>query len=97
MKIITPQSTVIEETALSIAAAWYEVGRGQGLTSKWPNAKAYAKANLERFIPNAVSILLDMLKPDSNCPPGIAPSTPIPYSPRESRACIPQCPRSPPL
>lgn len=67
LQIVTPNSTILERTALSIAAEWYEIGRGQGLTSKWPNARAYAKANLERFLPNAVSILLDMLKPDSNC------------------------------
>lgn len=66
-KIVTPKSILIEETALSLATTWYEIGRGQGLTSKHKDAKAYAKANLEKFIPNSVAILIDMLKPTSNC------------------------------
>lgn len=68
-KIVTPQSTLIETVAAQLAATWYEIGRGQGLTSKYKNARAYAKANLEKFIPKAVEILLEMLKPTSNCTP----------------------------
>lgn len=56
-----PKSTLIETVALNLAATFYEVGRGQGLTSKHKSAKAYAKANLEKFIPKAVEYLLDML------------------------------------
>lgn len=67
MKLITPRSVLIEKVAMELAMTWYEIGRNQGLTSKWPTAKAYGKANLVRFIPNATSILIDMLKPDSNC------------------------------
>jgi hypothetical protein len=52
---------IIEKTALELAATWYEIGRGQGMTSKWPNARAYARANLEQFIPKALEILTDML------------------------------------
>lgn len=61
LKIIEPHSILIEETALKFAAAYYEVGRSQGLTSKFKNARAFAKANVERFIPMAVQTLMDML------------------------------------
>lgn len=64
--IVTPRSALIEKTALELAATWYEIGRSQGLTSKHKNARAYARANLERFIPNATNVLLEMLKPTSN-------------------------------
>jgi hypothetical protein len=69
LKIITPQSTLIETVAAQLACTFYEVGRGQGLTSKYKTAKAFARANLNKFIPKAVEILLQMLKPDSNCTP----------------------------
>lgn len=65
-KIITPRNTLIEKTAGELAAAWYEIGRSQGLTSKHKNARKYAKANLEKFIPKAVELLLQMLEPHSN-------------------------------
>lgn len=65
-KVLTPTSTLIEVVAGQLAATWYEIGRGQGLTSKYPNARAYASANLERFIPAAVDCCLEMLKPTSN-------------------------------
>ena len=68
-KIIQPKHVLIEQVALSLAATWYDVGRSQGLTSKYKTQKAFAKANLERFIPNAVSILLEMLKSTSNATP----------------------------
>ena len=61
LKIIEPHSILIEETALKFAATYYEVGRSQGLTSKFKNARAFAKANVERFIPMAVQTLMDML------------------------------------
>ena len=52
---------LIFRTALELAAVWYEIGRGQGLKSKWPNARAYAKANIERFVPKAIEHLLQIL------------------------------------
>lgn len=65
-KIVTPRSVLIEKVALELAAVFYEIGRGQGLTSKWPNARQYAKANFEKFIPKATDLLLDMLSATSN-------------------------------
>lgn len=60
-KIVAPHSVIIEKTALEFAATFYEVGRGQGLKSKYKDARSYAKANLEKFIPKAVDTLIDML------------------------------------
>lgn len=60
-KIITPESEIIEQTALTLAASFYEIGRSQGLTSKHKNARKYAKANFEQFIPRAIEHLLEML------------------------------------
>ncbi len=62
MDIITiPKHKVIEETALALATTWYEIGRSQGMTSKWKNARTYARANVEKFIPRAVQHLIDIL------------------------------------
>ncbi|MDE2031407.1 MAG: hypothetical protein KGI58_04080 [Patescibacteria group bacterium] len=64
-KIITPQSTLIEKTALDLACVFYEAGRSSGLTSKYKNPKAYAKKHLTNFIPLAVNYLMDILAKDS--------------------------------
>lgn len=60
-KVIKPESEIIEQTALQLAATFYEIGRGQGLTSKYKNARLYAKANFEKFIPKALDVLHEML------------------------------------
>lgn len=60
-KLIKPESTLIEKTALELAATFYEIGRGQGLKSKYKNPRDYAKAYLTKFIPKAVDLLLDIL------------------------------------
>lgn len=60
-KFITPQSTLIEKTALEFAAMFYEAGRSSGLKSKYKDAKAYAKAYFLKFIPKAVDLLMDIL------------------------------------
>ena len=54
--LITPQSLLIEKTALELAAVFYEAGRSSGLTSVCKNAKQYAKRNVEKFIPKAVEL-----------------------------------------
>src|SRR6266567_3226128 len=63
--LITPQSLLIEKTALELAACYYEAGRSSGLTSKHKNARAFAKANVEKFIPKSVELLMDILSKDS--------------------------------
>lgn len=60
-KIVAPHSILIEQVAAAMASAWYEIGRGQGLTSKCKNAREYARKNLEKFVPRAVDHLLDIL------------------------------------
>lgn len=65
MPKLNPKSVIIEKTALEFAAQMYEIGRAQGMTSKHKNARAYARANLEKFIPKAVEILIDMLGKDN--------------------------------
>lgn len=61
-KLIQPHSLVIEKTALDLAAVFYEAGRSSGLTSKHKNARKFARANVEKFIPKAVELLMDMLQ-----------------------------------
>lgn len=60
-KLIKPESTLIEKTALELACCFYEIGRSQGLTSKYKNPKAYAKRHIKEFIPKAVELLMDIL------------------------------------
>lgn len=66
-KITTPQSVLVEKTALELAACFYEVGRSQGLHSKYKTARHYAAANIQKFIPHAVDALMKMLI-DNNTP-----------------------------
>jgi hypothetical protein len=65
MTVTTPQSILIEETALQLAAAYYEQGRSLGLASKFKTPQAYAKKYVTNYIPLAVSFLMDMLGKDS--------------------------------
>jgi hypothetical protein len=66
MKIAQPKHNLIEYVAGQLAGTWYEIGRSQGLTSKYKDAKSFARANIERFIPNAVQTLLQQLhNPDT--------------------------------
>jgi len=60
-QLITPQSLLIEKTALELAAVYYSAGRSSGLTSKHKNEREYARANVEKFIPKAVELLMDIL------------------------------------
>lgn len=56
-----PKHFLLFETAGSLAATWYEIGRSQGLKSRWPTARLYAKNNLEKFVPKAIEYFLTML------------------------------------
>ena len=66
VKITTPQYNLIEKTAYELACTWYEIGRFQGMTSKWRTPRLYARANLEKFIPKAIEHLLDMMANPNN-------------------------------
>jgi hypothetical protein len=64
-KIVEPKINLIEQTAADLCAQFYEVGRSQGLTSKHKTHKDYVAHNIEKFIPIALSYLMDMLnRPD---------------------------------
>ena len=60
-KLIKPESVLIEKTALELATAFYEIGRSQGLTSKYKTHQAYARRHLNEFIPKAVELLMEIL------------------------------------
>lgn len=59
--ISAPKSNLIEHVAGQLAATWYEIGRSQGMTSKWKTPRAYARANIEKFLPKAIEHLIDIL------------------------------------
>lgn len=66
-KIVKPMDPLIFKVAGEFAATMYEAGRSSGMTSIHKNARSYAKANLEKFVPLAIKHLIEMLKPTSNC------------------------------
>lgn len=61
VKIVKPESELIEHTAMKLATAFYEAGRSQGLTSKYKDAKGYALRHVKEFTPLAINYLMDML------------------------------------
>src|SRR5882672_11990837 len=67
-KVVTPRSVLIEQTALKLAATWWEIGMGQGLKSKHKTARHYAANNFIKFIPRAVSHLIDILNQPNASP-----------------------------
>jgi len=52
---------IIEKVAGEMAAIFYEAGRSSGMNSKYKIARAYARANLEKFIPTAINHLLTVM------------------------------------
>lgn len=60
-KVFKPSNILFERIAGEMAAVFYEVGRSQGMTSKYKNARLYAKHNLEKFLPKAIELCIDML------------------------------------
>lgn len=61
VKIVKPESELIEHTAMKLAAAFYEIGRSQGLKSKYKDAKGYALRHVKEFTPLAINYLMDIL------------------------------------
>ncbi len=54
--------TIIEETAIELAAAFYENCRMMGMDCKpYRNQRHYVRNNFEKFIPKAVDLLTSML------------------------------------
>lgn len=58
------KNVLIEKTAAELAATFYEACRSSGMTSKHKNARSYAKANIEKFIPKAIELLMSMMTMD---------------------------------
>ena len=67
-KIVKPLNPLIFKVAGEFAAVYYETGRSQGLTSKWKTPRAFARDNLEKFVPAVIEHFLTMLGPTSNLP-----------------------------
>lgn len=65
-KLPVPINPLIFETAAKFAAEFYEVGRMQGMTSKYKNHREYTRAYVEKFIPLAIKTLIEMLKPGNS-------------------------------
>ena len=61
MKIVTPSSMLIEKTAGELAGCFYDTARSKGMKSKHKTARAFARANLQTFIPKAVELLIDIM------------------------------------
>lgn len=66
-KIVKPINPLIYKVAGEFAAVMYDTGRAQGMVSKHKNARSYARAYIEKYIPIAVKHLIELLKPTSNC------------------------------
>jgi hypothetical protein len=68
-----PIDPLIFQTAADMAAVWFETALSSGLPrGKYVGRgdkpiKMFVADHLEKFIPIAISILIDMLKPTSNC------------------------------
>ena len=65
-KVLKPNSILIEKIAGSLAAVWFEAaaatpGMNMERHKYKNNPRIFARKNLEKFIPQAISILLDML------------------------------------
>lgn len=63
--VIKPESVLIEQTAADLCAEFYEAGLASGLKSKHKTHKAFVHHNIEKFIPKAVELLVEMLGKDS--------------------------------
>lgn len=66
-KIVTPANPLIYKVAAEMAGVFFDAGRSSGLQSKHKTPEAFARANIEKFLPKAVQTLIEMLKPTSNC------------------------------
>lgn len=68
-----PMNPLIFKTAASFAITWFEAARSSGLPAgKYvgrgdKGAKLFVQDHLEKFLPLAISTLIEMLKPTSNC------------------------------
>lgn len=72
-KLYKPVNPLIFQTAADMAAVWFEAALSSGLKrGKYVGRgdkpiRMYVYDHLEKFIPLAISTLIEMLKPTSNC------------------------------
>jgi hypothetical protein len=59
-RLVDVGSTLIEKTALEMAAVFYDAARESGLKSN-KTQRRWARDNFQKFIPNAVETLTSML------------------------------------
>lgn len=60
-ELVTPSTGMIEKIAIEFAGVYYDTARSQGLHSKHKNARSYARAYFEKFIPNAIKHCMEIL------------------------------------
>lgn len=72
-KLKQPMNPLIFKTAANLCAVWFETALSSGMprgkyvgTGDKP-LKMFVQDHLEKFLPLTISILIDMLKPTSNC------------------------------
>lgn len=56
-----PKYTLFENVAAEFACIWWETGRSQGMTSKFKDARSFARANFEKFIGEAIKHCVTLL------------------------------------
>lgn len=56
-----PKNVVFEHVASEFAAVWWETGMSQGMSSKYKDARSFARANFEKFIPQAIKHCVTLL------------------------------------
>lgn len=56
-----PKHTIFEHIACEFAAIFWETGKSQGMTSKFKDARSFARAHFEKFIPEAIKHCVTLL------------------------------------
>jgi len=56
-----PKHTLFEQVAAEFAAIWWETGMSQGMTSQYKDARSFARAKFEKFIPVAIKHCVELL------------------------------------
>ncbi len=56
-----PKYTVFETIAAEFAAIWWETGMSQGMKSQYKDARSFARAKFEKFIPEAIKHCVTLL------------------------------------
>lgn len=74
-KLVKPMNPLIWNTTAEFAAVWFEAALSSGLErGKYVGRgdkpiRMFVQDHIEKFLPMTISILIEMLKPTSNCTP----------------------------